>query len=127
MNFIRRLFHVGPKLIVRNHTHLVTGASVGLSLEQWQTDDELVKLAKELHANPTFRAVMDVLRTESPSGWVLKGVSDSDRLVQLGRIEGYQMALNNICALENRKAVKVPLEATFEPEEQPPEQPEPET
>lgn len=126
MNFLRRLFHIEPKLVIRNHTHLVTGASVGLSLDQWQKDDELVKLAKEVHANVAFRAMLDVLRTESPSGWVLKGVSDSDRLVQLGRIEGYQMALNNIDALAKRTPVKAPLEATFEPEEQPPE-PEPES
>lgn len=124
MNFLRRLFRIEPKLVIRNRTHLVTGTSVGLSLERWQTDDNLVKLAKEVHANQTFMAMLDVLRTESPSGWVLKGVTDSDRLVQLGRIEGYQMALNNIDALSNRIPVRVPLESTFEPEEQKPEESE---
>lgn len=125
MNFLRRLFRIEPKLVIRNRTHLVTGTSVGLSLKQWQTDDELVKLAKELSASTIFLAMLDVLRTESPGGWVLlKGLSDSDRLVQLGRIEGYQMALNNIDALSNRIPVRVPLEATFEPEEEKPEESE---
>lgn len=111
MNFLRRLFRVEPKLIVRHKTHLVTGTSLGLGLRQWQSDEKLVIMARDIHADRRFQAMLDVNRTESPANWI-DGNTSPERA--LGRIEGYQMCLNNFEAMTKRAETPEHLEATFE-------------
>lgn len=94
-----------------------------IRLEQWRSSPELVVAAQRLRKDPTFRAIMDVLRTESPANYGLPvtGVSPEDRCHHASKIEGYNLALNNLEAMFRFNQSLTPLEATFEAEEQPSE------
>lgn len=128
--WILKLFGVTapePERIVRNRIHVVSGTSIGLRLEEWRQDDALVASARTLATNETFRAQLDVLRTESPTNYQLSGpVSQSqiENLKQLGRIEGYHQCLNNIEAMSRRLEIMERPDETFEPEELPTKQTE---
>lgn len=131
--WILKLFGVKvpePERIVRNRVHVVSGTSIGLRLEEWRQDDALVSAARKLAEDQTFRAQLDVLRTESPTNYQLSGpVSQSqiENLKQLGRIEGYHQCLNNIEAMTRRLEIMERPDETFEPEELEPTKQEDET
>lgn len=96
--------------------------STEIRLETWQSAPELVTQARRVFAMPEFRAMLDVLRTESPSNYGFPsrpGLSSDDRVAHACKIEGYNLCLNNLEALARLETAKGMLEATFEPEQAP--------
>lgn len=92
--------------------------STELRLSDWQASTELVVSAQKLKRDPAFRTMLDVLRNESPANFALPitGMTADDRIAHASRIEGYNLALNNIDAMAHLNNTREPLEATFEPE-----------
>lgn len=98
---------------------VVSVQSTELRLDQWRSMPDLVLAAQRLRKDSTFRAIIDVLRTESPAnyGLPLTGVSPEDRCHHASKIEGYNLALNNLESLCHVNPHTEPIEATFEKEE----------
>lgn len=89
-------------------------------LAEWRKTAALVEAAKQLSKNTTYKLELEVLQNESPAHTVMAfGVSPNDRVVQQGRIEGYEMCLNNLSAFAKPLKLSERLESTFEPPEQP--------
>lgn len=88
-----------------------------LRLAEWRTKETLVEAARQLSVNKTYQLQIQVLQNEHPCHSVLAlGVSPNDRLVMQSRIEGYEMALNNLEAFTKPLKRQDRLQATFEPE-----------
>lgn len=89
-----------------------------MRLSDFMADQELVRSAQEILANPTFKLMMQVCRNESPAfiAFRLDATLDSRALHQ-SKIEGYNMTLRNLEAMGEHKTIPEELAATFEPEE----------
>lgn len=84
-----------------------------ITLSQWREKPELVVEAARVMADPHCRLMLEVLVNESPVNYH-DSASNPERV--LGRIEGYNLALNNLAAMASAPGERVTLEATFEPE-----------
>jgi len=87
-----------------------------ITLMQWREKPELVQAAARVLADPHCRLMLEVLINESPVNYH-DSASNAERV--LGRIEGYNLALNNLAAMASSPGERVTLEATFEPEKNP--------
>src|SRR5271169_515849 len=86
-----------------------------LTLAEWRQIPDYVKVSQKFLADPGFRMMLDVCRNEHPSTLVFPvDVSSEARSVQLGRIEGYMMCLNNLELMGKIEKPQEQLEATFE-------------
>lgn len=97
------------KVIEREPTHL--------TLSEWMGDATLVGMAQKVHASTEFKLMMQLLRNESPAFFYMKQGGIEDRAIMQARIEGYNLAINNLFAMRTiQKKAEMPA-ATFEPEE----------
>ena len=94
-------------------------ASNTLTLKQWQASPVLIESAMKLGRDANFQMARSVLENEHPRHWVFAifGVSPNDRIVHQAKIEGYELALNNLDALSKSQKNSKMLVATFEPPE----------
>ncbi len=89
-----------------------------ISLSEWRTDPELVKVAMRVWNNPDFRLMVACLRNETPAFLVLPDDASPTRCIAIQRrSEGYTMALANLEAMATFQSPPAEVEATFEPEE----------
>lgn len=101
-----------PKIAVirRDHTKL--------RLHEWRSQESLVSTAAKIWADSGFRLMMDVAQNEHPAFQVLPWDASPDaRASQQARGEGYTIALANLEAMAQYKAMHEPVEAEFAPEE----------
>lgn len=85
-----------------------------LSLHDWRKDEGLVLEVQKFWMNNTFLAMVQVLRNESPLNYVATETAER----ALGKIEGYQLCLNNLEAFYQQIVPQQHVEATFEPPEE---------
>lgn len=92
--------------------------STEIRLVQWKASPELVGQARRIFALQEFRAMLDCVRTESPSNYSLPltGVSADDRVTHALHIEGYNLCLNNLEALCKFEKEAPAFDAEFKPE-----------
>lgn len=92
-----------------------------LTLEEWRKQEAMVSESIALAKNLTYRAQIDVLRNSHPCHTLFTpiGVSPTDRIVMQAKIEGYELALNNLEAMTRYLKSPKPLEATFSDPDQP--------
>jgi hypothetical protein len=91
---------------------------VRLGLTEWRKNEQLVSEMMKISSQPIWRAMMAVMRNESPAEIKLPQMNTpiTDRAALQAQTEGYQMAINN---LEAMSIVDVPIPdepATFAPE-----------
>lgn len=84
-----------------------------ITLEQWRDKPELVAEARTVMNLPSVRLMLEVLANESPVNYH-DTATNPERV--LGRIEGYNLAMNNLAAMAASPNERISLEATFEPE-----------
>lgn len=92
----------------------------GMTLERWQSSSLYTAEARRLFADRTFQDIFSLLTNHRPQGYPVRGqdVSDTQALIELGRIEGYNDCLRLIVSLAQLPPkMREPLEATFEPPE----------
>jgi hypothetical protein len=111
---IKTIFHRQHRKIV-----LIHRISSRLRMAEWKSSKDLVTSARKFLNNPEFMTLVDVLRNESPINWITVGpMTIEDRAVTQARIEGYQLALNNLESLGMFEVPKEEIQETFEqPEE----------
>lgn len=85
-----------------------------ISLQEWRTTDSLVIEAQRLFQINTFLAMVQVLRNESPLNYAVTETAER----ALGKIEGYQLCLNNLEAFPVPVIPQQHIESTFEPAEE---------
>ena len=86
------------------------------TLTEWRKSESLTAASRELSKNKAYKLQLEVLQNENPCHRVLAfGISPNDRIVQQGRIEGYEMCLNNLSAFAKPLKLTERLESTFEP------------
>lgn len=85
-----------------------------LTLEEWRSDPELVKLASKTLAEPFVRTMLDVLRNSHIGRYGASNMSMEGRAIHQAQIEGYNTALNNFEVLGIATKVVAHLESTFE-------------
>lgn len=89
-----------------------------ITLDEWRSTPDLVKIAQSVWSNPDFRLMISCLKNESPAYFVLPDDASPGRSVAIQRrCEGYNFAINNLEAMRTLRTVPEPLESTFEPEE----------
>jgi len=109
---LTRFFRPERKIVV------VRREETKLTLSEWQSDRDLVKLAAKVWANPDFRMMVSCLRNDSPANFVLPDDALPTRSIALQRRgEGYLMAITNLEAMARFVQPAELLEPTFEPEE----------
>lgn len=111
-NFFKKLFGIKEKLVIRQINPST------MTLDDWRKTPSLVTEAHRIFSDPFFKAMIEVMKNESPVNYVTPkiGAQTSDHLLHLGHIEGYQTALNNFEAFKKPFENHEPIEATFEPE-----------
>lgn len=88
-----------------------------MRLSAWQKSEQLVSDSIKLANHPIYKAQIEILNNENPALLVLPlGTNVVDRAVLQGRIEGYQMCLNNMEAFTKQFKPPKQLRATFAPE-----------
>lgn len=110
--FILKLLGIKPT------THIVHVKATELTLAQWRKSPELVTQAQKIFNDGHLRAMIQILKTESPVNYVPanEGTNATQDLETLGDIRGYHRALNNLEAFALPSEENEPLVATFEPE-----------
>lgn len=98
---------------------LVPVNSLDLNMQAWRENEDLVKAWARLLRDPIVQSVIQTLRNESPLNYGVEMPTPDSKILRLGVIEGYQLALNNIEALANIAKKHQPIEATFEASEKP--------
>lgn len=93
---------------------LVRVDSPALSLAQFREDENLVAEWRVWADRPIVQAMLQVMRNESPAHWLAEAKTADEKILLLGRIQGYEMAMNNLEALGALVQVQAPLTATFE-------------
>ena len=89
-----------------------------MRLREWRTRPDLILQAQEWLKLPITDAVIEILRTEAPGQFSTQlGLNETDCVKWLGRIEGYQLCLNNIMALTTEEPQTKHVESTFEGKE----------
>ena len=88
-----------------------------LRLKDWIADPTLVAQAGKLMNLNVAQAMLAVLRNESPANYELPiGATHDDRIAHACRIEGYNLAVNNLEAMNKSGTHHDFIESTFEPE-----------
>jgi len=95
---------------------LIRRFSTRVRLEEFRAIPELVATAKKFLNDPEFQPLLEVLRNESPASYVsIDPMLPLDaRAVLQARIEGYQLAINNLMAMGEHKKAAEELEAGYE-------------
>jgi len=104
--------------IRQKHLRIVYRGSNELTLQEWRTNDVLVKAAREIMSNADMQMMLQVLANEHPGHKVLAlGVAPHASIALQRQGEGYTQCLANLKAMAHLSKVPVALESTFEPEE----------
>lgn len=90
-----------------------------LTVAEWRGMPSLVTAAQKVFADPNFKAMVEVLRTDAPHnyGMIFKGAQPMEYAQRVGEIEGYLKCLNNLEAMALPLEVSEMPPATFEPPE----------
>ena len=90
-----------------------------VTLVEWQSRPELVKIARKFLDDPQFKLMVDVLRTSHFQNAMMRlvGTTVEDRAAMQARSEGYTVCLNNLRALGEFHEPSSEIEPTFEPED----------
>lgn len=102
-----------------------TRAPTRLRLAEWRRNPALCSEAAKLINSPIFQTMLEIMAIEHPKNWQMLDVGNrqEDLTLRLGRIYGYDMALNNLEQFTIPERTRVKAEAAFlsEPKpEQPP-------
>lgn len=99
---------------------LIRRFSSRLRLAEYRSQENLVKTAQKFLIDPEFQPMLDVLRNEAPSKWMLRDeATTEDRAVLQAKIEGYELAIANLEAMGVFRTMKEAPEPTYEqPEEE---------
>jgi len=89
-----------------------------LTVSEWRADQNMSAIAQKVLTDQNFRLMIQVLYNSSPAWEVMINASTEQRAIQQARIEGYTMALANLEAMAVHEKIHVPVEATWEPDEQ---------
>jgi hypothetical protein len=89
-----------------------------LTLEQWRSVPDLVKVGMKFMSDPLFRQMLDVCRNEHPIETVHIDADMYTRAIHQARIEGYMLCLNNLESMGSIVKHEEPIESTFEPPEE---------
>lgn len=103
---------------VKTKVALINREPVKLTLDEWRADEMMSGAASKVLNDATMKLMLQVLYNSSPAWEVLTLATPDDRIAQQCKIEGYTMALANLEALGKHQEMSLPLEATWEPEEQ---------
>lgn len=100
---------------VETKIEVIRVESANLTLEQWRKTPSLITAAMKLCNDPTFKMMMDVMRNESLTNYVPRkeGENANADLQTLGKIRGYQLALNNLESFVTPLNQSKPLVASF--------------
>jgi len=93
---------------------------LNITIAEWQSNKQLVEAMKKISEQPVWWAFTDMLRNSSPAVVFSfeMGATNVDRAAFQAKIEGYQLALNNIEAACAFPVPEIsPSESTFDPEE----------
>lgn len=85
-----------------------------MTIKQWQGNAELVTWAKHLFNQGNWTLLLQVMEEMHPRHSQLPPVaSDSVKSTELGRIYGYDIALNNLTVLTQAEQIRIPVEPDF--------------
>jgi len=98
---------------------IVTKSVDSLTLHEWRAIPGLVSEAMRIEALPGFSGMVAVLANECPHNYTAGALDATAAIRQLGRIEGYQLALNNLALMAKPVAHRKQIEAVFEPPPEP--------
>lgn len=88
-----------------------------LRLQEWRQDAKLCGTAEAVFQNPNVRLMLDVLNNESPVNYVGGTPTPDEKILRLGVIQGYHLAINTLEAMAQFKQPDEQLTPTFEPED----------
>lgn len=93
---------------------------LNLRLADWRKNGALVTKAGMVLKQQTVRAMLQVLKNETPAnlGLQLIGTRTEDRAALQARIEGFHLAINMLESMDKPLVKQEPLVATFEPSEE---------
>lgn len=115
-NLFRRRSQPQPEIVV------IPRQPNQILIAEWRATKDLVAKARAVLSDPDVRMMLDTVRNSAPLLSVTSEYLPSHvRSVMLGRIEGYEMAMNDLEALASYAEPKEMPEATFEPQELPTE------
>ena len=111
---LAKLFHRPPVRVVIVHRDISR-----ITLDQWRSNPDTVKMASKHTNNPEVRQMIDVLRcSAAPHNALLPLEATMEaRGVWQARIEGYNAALNDFESLGVLVKTNEAVEATYEPPE----------
>jgi hypothetical protein len=87
-----------------------------MTITQWRSDPEKVKLASKLLSDPVMLAMLDTLASRSIISVNPMGVSPDDKATILGEAIGYRNCLDTIRSMGQVLPVHTEPEATFQPD-----------
>jgi hypothetical protein len=94
---------------------IIAADSPDLRLTTWRENEPLVAEWAQIVKLPIFRVMLQTLKNESPLHYGEEKPGADGKILRLGTIEGYQLALNNLESLATLAQQQKPLVATFEP------------
>jgi len=86
-----------------------------LTVDEWRSNPDLVKMALRVLSNPEVRTMMDTLRNSHIGRYTGTNMTMEGRAIHQAQTEGYNTALNNLEALAIELKLHVEIESTFEP------------
>lgn len=126
-DFVARILRIKANKAVERRilVQVVPRDPCRVSLLEWRTNPDLLRIATKFLRDPEFRMMLDVLDRENPASMsftMSARASLKDRAVQQAKCEGYVMAIANLESMGTPwEPPQAPPEATFEPEETPQE------
>jgi len=93
---------------------------LNLRLVDWRKNGALTTKAGMVLKQQTVRAMLQVLKNETPAnlGLAIVGTRTEDRAALQARIEGFHLAINMLESMDKPIVTQEPIMATFEPPEQ---------
>ncbi len=87
-----------------------------LTVSQWRNIPALVTETQKILANPSFKAMLEVLKNDAPHnyGMATAGAQPMEYAKKLGENDGYLICLNNLEAMAKPLEKNEMPEATFE-------------
>jgi len=119
-NFFKRLlaeYNAAPHVPAIDFVQL---DPLNLRLVDWRKNGALVTKAGMVLKQQTLRAMLQVLKNETPAnlGLAIVGTRPEDRAALQAKIEGFHLAINMLESMDKPITKQEPLVATFEAPEQ---------
>jgi hypothetical protein len=93
--------------------HVVQRDPTRLTIEEWRSNQDAVRVAIQVMQDPKVRQMLDVLRNSSPHRRFSEPGSAEQKAFLMCMCNGYNSALTDFEALARYEEMKEPLEATF--------------